>query len=162
MWSRAPRPPSSVVAAVGEPALVTTDFDGDRWVVLTRTEVVLVTEDGVAWRHPWHEVERGDWDGGTHTLTVHWVGERAPSALVTREQHPRDMPLVFRERVDASVVHVETEPARGGGTLRAAVRRTAEGDLITQVIGVGRVRPGADLDAQIDALEARVREAVGL
>jgi hypothetical protein len=42
------------------------------------------------------------------------------------------------------------------------VRRTPEGELLTQVLAVGRVQPGPALDAQIDALEAKVRDAVGL
>lgn len=90
------------------------------------------------------------------------MGQRAPSMLVTDESFPRDLPLTFRERIDASIVHIETEPARGGGTLRAAVRRTADGGLLVQVIGVGRVRPSPALDAQMDTLEAKVRDAVGM
>lgn len=162
MWSRAPRVPPHVRAVVDDPVIVAAEVDGARWLVLTRAEVVLVGDDGAIWRHPWHEVERGEWDGESHTLTVHWVGDRSPAALTTVAEHPRTLPLAFRERVDASVVHVESERARGGGTLRAAVRRTADGELFTQVIAVGRIRPGPDLDAQVDALEARVRDAVGM
>lgn len=161
MRSRSPRP-RWVSDAVPDRVMSAAEVDGGAWLILTRTEVVLASEDGVSWRHPWHEVERGDWDGETHALTVHWVGERAPSIIVTSAEHPRDLPLTFRERVDASVVHVETEPARGGGTLRAAVRRTPQGDLLIQVIGAGRVRPGPALNAQMDALEAKVRDAVGM
>lgn len=161
MRSRSARP-GWVSDAVTDRIMSAAEVDGGAWLILTRTEVVLATADGVVWRHPWHEVERGDWDGETHTLTVHWVGDRTPSVVVTSAEHPRDLPLTFRERVDASIVHVETEPARGGGTLRAAVRRDAGGGLLVQVIGVGRVRHGPDLDAQMDRLEAKVRDAVGM
>lgn len=162
MWTRPNRPPSQVSETVDGPILDAAEVAGDRWLVLTRREVVLVGGDGAIWRHPWHEVERGEWDGEAHTLTVHWVGDRSPAVLTTVAEQPRDLPLTFRERVDASVVHVETERARGGGTLRAAVRRTPDGGLLTQVIAVGRIRPGPDLDAQVDALETRVRDAVGM
>jgi hypothetical protein len=42
------------------------------------------------------------------------------------------------------------------------VRRSPDGDLFTQTLGVGPVRPGATLDEQIDAVESRARDAVGL
>lgn len=162
MWTRSSRTPPQVTKAVDGPILEVSEVDGDRWLVLTPTEVALVGTDGLLWRRPWHEVERGEWDGERHALTVHWVGERSPLVLTTVAENPRTLPLAFRERVDASVVFVETERARGGGTLRAAVRRTPDGGLLTQVIAVGRVRPGPDLDAQVDALERRVRDAVGM
>ena len=161
MRARSARP-RWVTDAVDERILSAAAVDGGAWLVLTRSEVLLASPEGVPWRHPWHEVERGDWDGEKHTLTIHWMGQRAPSTLVTDESFPRDLPLTFRERVDASIVHIETEPARGGGTLRAAVRRTADGGLLVQVIGVGRVRPSPALDAQMDTLEAKVRDAVGM
>lgn len=154
--------PRWVTDAVDDRILAAGELEGGDWVVLTRTGATLVAEDGVRWQHPWHEIERGEWDGETHTLSVHLVGSPQAHPLVTREEHPRSLPLVFRERVDASVVLVENEPARGGGTLRAAVRRTPDGDLLTQVLAVGRVRRGPDLDAQIDALETKVRDAVGM
>lgn len=159
--SRTPRP-RWVADAVAGHVLAAAEVDDGAWLALTRDAVVLVAEAGAVWSRPWHEVERGDWDGETHTLTIHWVGERTPSALRTERDDPRELPLLFRERVDASVVHVESEAARGGGTLRAAVRRTAAGELLVQVIGVGRVRPSPALEAQMDALEARVRDAVGM
>lgn len=142
--------------------LAAEELDDDSWLAVTTTELAVVTADGVTWARPWHEVERGEWDGDSHTLTVHWVGEREPIALVTRRDGPRELPLAFRERVDASVVHVETAPARGGGTLRAIVRRRSDGGLLTQVLAVGRVRPGPELDAQVDAIEAKARDAVGM
>ena len=162
MFRRAQRVPRFVAGAVPGRALVQEQVDGGGWLVLTRSEVALVTEDGLAWRRPWHEVERGEWDGEAHTLTVHWVGVAEPLRLVTVDESPRDLPLTFRERVDASVVHTESERVPGGGELRAVVRRTSDGALLTQVLAVGRVRPSPALERQIDALEARVRDAVGL
>ncbi|GAB2601408.1 hypothetical protein [Pseudactinotalea suaedae] len=162
MFKRAQRPPAFVRAAVAERPLAWAALDGDRWLVLARSELALLTGEALTWRRPWHEVERGEWDGERHALTVHWVGVPEPDVLVTVEERPRDLPLTFRERVEASVVHSESERAVGGGRLRAVVRRTPEGELLTQVLAVGRVQPGPALDAQIDALEAKVRDAVGL
>jgi hypothetical protein len=162
MFKRAQRAPSFVTSAVAERPLAWAEVDGDRWLVLTRSEVALVTQEVLTWRRPWHEVERGEWDAEAHTLTIHWVGVPEADDLVTVDEHPRDLPLTFRERVDASVVYSESERATGGGTLRAVVRRTPDDTLITQVLAVGRVRPGLELETQIDALEARVRDAVGM
>ncbi|WP_420113326.1 hypothetical protein [Pseudactinotalea sp.] len=162
MFKRSQRVPDVVAKAVTDRVLVSSELDGGRWLVLTRSELALVTSETLTWRRPWHEVERGGWDGEKHALTVHWVGIDEPDVLVTVDENPRDLPLAFRERVDASVVHSESEPAPGGGTVRAVVRRTPEGTLLTQVLAVGRVRRGPALESQIDALEAKVRDAVGL
>lgn len=162
MFKRSQRAPDFVLKAVTERMLVSAEVDGDRWLVLTRSELALVTSSSLTWRRPWHEVERGEWDGERHALTVHWVGVAEPEVLVTVAENPRDLPLTFRERVDASVVHSESEPTPGGGTVRAVVRRTPDGSLLTQVLAVGRVRRGPALETQIDALEAKVRDAVGL
>ena len=156
------KPPAWVGRSVPGKVMVAEALDDGRWLVLTRDEVALVAESGLQWRRPWFEVERGEWDGESHTLTVHWVGDATPVPLTTQSESSKTLPLAFREQVDASVVHVETERARGGGSLRGAVRRRPDGSLLVQVLGVGRLRPGPELEAQVDALEARLRDAVGL
>ncbi len=156
------RRPRWVTEGIDDKVLVADGVSDGRWLVLTRAGLTLTSEDGVVWHRGWTDVERGEWDAETHTLTVHWIGDRAPERLTTTQERPRDLPLTFRERVDASIVHVENEPARGGGTIRVIVRRSPDGDLFTQTLGVGPVRPGATLDDQIDAVETRARDAVGL
>ena len=59
-------------------------------------------------------------------------------------------------------MHLEQEKVPGGGVLRGAIRRDAEGELISQVSVKGKVTRGAALDQQVTALEARVRSAVGM
>jgi hypothetical protein len=73
------------------------------------------------------------------------------------------LPQVLRERVQWSVVLAEPVKLPGGRSARVAVRRRADGELFSQVIG------GADVDLTnpdiadvIDAAEARVRNAAGL
>lgn len=162
MSSRSRRIPDKITAALPERVLTATRLESGGWLALTRSELARFDGDVLAWRRPWHEVERGEWDGETHTLTVRWVGLPDPDPFVTADESPRDLPLTFRERVDASVVYRKSESAAGGGTLHAVVRRAPDGSLLTQVLATGRVLPGPALDAQIDALDASVRDAVGM
>jgi hypothetical protein len=160
--ARRPRPPAAVLAHVEGRPLVVEELDDGAWVVLTREQVAVVDAEGPRWSRPWHEVDRGEWDGEGHTLTVSFVDGHRPAALRTADEHPRDMPLVFRERVDASIAYSETVDAVGGGRLRGVVRRTPDGGMLSQVLGVGPVRRSPALETQITELEARVRGEVGL
>lgn len=155
--------PQWVQQSVAGQILAAEAVSQSQWLVLTASEIALVSPEGRVWARGWHEVDRGEWEGDSHTFTITWVGEREPTTIVTEAEFPRDLPLAFRERVDASIVHTEHAPAPGGGMLRATVRRhSTDSRLLTQVSAVGQVHPGPDLDARIDALEAKVRDAVGM
>lgn len=113
-------------------------------------------------RHAWAEVDRASLDAESATLVVHWVtGSSQPLALTGTGA--RDFAQVLRERVQSSVVHSEKVPVRGGGTVRVALRRDEDGELVSQVIGDGTVdlRDPA-VAALVDAAERRVRSAAGL
>jgi hypothetical protein len=134
---------------------------GGRWVAASRRALHLVDGDAVA-RHPWTDVDRASFTPEPAAITVHWVSGRT-------QEVPLEAPVpvafaqAFRERVQSSVVHVETVALPGGTTVRVALRRGEDGDLFTQVTGPGTVDltdPG--VVALLDDAEARVRSAAGL
>ncbi|WP_250445634.1 hypothetical protein [Actinotalea sp. C106] len=142
-----------------EPVLAAAPCRGG-WAVATRARLVVT---GGGFEHPWHEVDGAKLDPETRTLTITWVDGSPTAEVVLEEDGSRRFVRVLHERVQASVVHREQVPLPRGATVRVALRRGADGTLLTQVIGDGRV----DLSdpatvAAVDAAEARVREAAGL
>jgi hypothetical protein len=137
-------------------------LDGGGWAVLARGSVLVVTDDDLVLDRPWSDVDHGDWDGETRTMTLTWVDGATPTSLTLTEEAPSRFPLLIREQVEHSLVQVITEKAPGGGQLRAAVRRGPDGELFSQVTASGKVRSGPALEAQIADLERRIRSAVGL
>jgi hypothetical protein len=176
----------------GDRVLAVTELTGGGWAAATRRALYVVdVEDAAAGartaeagagaldadaapsqatgpgvprvlRHPWADVDRATLDAESSTLVVHWVsGTSRPLALTGPGARPFSQ--VLRERVQSSVVHSEKVPVRGGGTVRVALRRDEDGELMSQVIGDGTVdlRDPA-VAALVDAAERRVRGAAGL
>ena len=127
--------------------------------IATRTAVVVAGADGVEWRRPWHEVDRGAWDDDAGAITLRWV-DGSGTALTLAPRRRRRFLEVFREQVQSSVVHVERLEIPDGVTVRAVIRRAEDGGLLSQVLADGPVPVSAA--PEIDALEARSRRAVGL
>lgn len=136
-----------------------------RWLVATRLALYVAggPADGVpVRRHLWSDVDRASFAPDPPAITVHWVSGAA-------EDLPLDPPVpvafaqTLRERVQSSVVHVETVSVPGAGPVRVALRRGEAEELFTQVIGTGRVDlADPAVAALLDAAEARVRAAAGL
>ena len=102
-------------------------------------------------------------DPATAELTVTWVDGLPPTVLRLADDRDVSLPRTLHERVQQSVVHSETVRLPRGQVVRVALRRSATGDLFTQVIGPGGIDladPGTAV--VVDAAEARVREAAGL
>ncbi|MFV0253806.1 MAG: hypothetical protein ACK5H2_10800 [Beutenbergiaceae bacterium] len=154
--------PDWVQAAASGRLLAAEPLSDDSWAVIGTSALALVDSAGVRWQRGWHEVDQGSWDGEAHTLTITWVGSDTTTRLQTATEHPSTFPVLFRERVEASVVYTESQQVPGGGLLKAAVRRTHDGRLLSQVFSVGAVHNGAELDRQVAALERRVRDAAGM
>ncbi len=134
----------------------------DGWAVATTRGLVVVPTDGDPRRRDWSEVSGARLDPETETVTVDWVDGSPPAALRLAEPD-RQFAGVLRQCVDSSVIHRETVALPGRAVVQVALRRGADGDLFTQVIGPG----GVDLSdpataAAVDAAELRVREAAGL
>ena len=129
------------------------------WAIATQTALVVAGADGVEWRRPWHEVDRGAWDEATSAITSRWV-DGSDAALELAPSRRRRLLEALRERVQSSVVHVERLELPGGVVIRAVIRRAEDGSLLSQVLGDGPVPVSAQ--PQIETLEARSRRAVGL
>ncbi|MBO1750672.1 hypothetical protein J4G33_02525 [Actinotalea sp. BY-33] len=160
---RRTRLPAEIRSEIGlprdEPVLAAAPCSGG-WAVATRSRLVV---SGGVLEHPWHEVDGARLDPETRTLTITWVDGSPKAEVVLEEEGAQRFVRVLHERVQASVVHREQVSLPRGATVRVALRRGADGGLLTQVIGDGRV----DLSdpataAAVDAAEARVREAAGL
>lgn len=135
---------------------------GQGWLLAGVLSVAFVDTGGrLAWRRPWHEVDRGSWDRESTTLTVTWVADEAPGrwSLVGA----REFLLVLRERVQASVVALALVPLPGRGTARAVLRQ----DLATHepfeqlVLGPG-VRVDAPTQAAAQAVFATLWDDIGM
>ncbi len=161
---RAPRLPDDVRRALdlrrGEKVLATAPLT-DGWAIATTQHLQVV--GGEQLRRAWSDVDGARLDPESAELTVTWVDGSAPSVLRLDEEHARVLARTVHERVQSSVVHTARVTVPGGSVVRIALRRDADGGLLTQVLGDGRV----DLTdprtaAAVDEAEAKVREAAGL
>jgi hypothetical protein len=145
----------------GDRVLATAALSGDRWLAATR-RALYVTDGPDVVRHPWTDVDRASFAPEPAAITVHWV-TGAVQELPLAPPVPVTFAQTFRERVQSSVVHVETVTVPGAGPVRVVLRRGEDGDLFTQVIGSGRVDVSDPAVAVVlDEAEARVRSAAGL
>jgi hypothetical protein len=169
---RRPRLPEGVAAhlptrdrVLAAAPLVDTGPDasgGRTWAVATVAGVAVVAPAGVRWRRDWVDVDHAAWSQETESLTVTWVDGSAARTLSLAPDAGRRFPEAFRDRVQASVVHVERRSLPGLGELRAIVRRTADGGLLSQlVLPATRALTSREQEAA-DDLESRARVAVGL
>ncbi len=153
--------PEHARAALGltEHPLASAPLPDDGWVVATRAGIWLLV-DGTPLHRRWTDVD-GAALAEDGALTLRWVDGTPPTTLEV-EARSR-VPRVVHERVQASVVLAEKVPVRGDRNLRVALRRSADGELFTQVIGNGRVDlTDPTISAAVDDAEARIREAAGL
>lgn len=156
------KPPSQLTGLIPGKILVAEETRTDTWVLLSSDAIAEATAGGdVLWQRPWHEVAGGDWDDEEHTLVVTWVDNQPESRIETARDAPKRFPRVFKERVDATVVYAETERIPGGGRLRAAIRRTPTGELISQISSTTDVPQTPELERRIDELETKLWEMVG-
>ena len=150
---------------------------GEAWAFATRAELLLISAPegangqgdaasrgapSVVVHREWADVDRATYDTESNVIRVHWVDGDEPTPL-TLDGRRSVLPQVLRERVQWSVVLAEPVKLPGGRSARVAVRRRADGELFSQVIG-GRDVDLADPNTAdaIDAAEARVRNAAGL
>jgi hypothetical protein len=135
----------------------------DGWAAATLPALHVAREGAEPLRREWYLVDGARLDVESATLTVTWVDGLPPTDLPLAEDAGVALPRAVHNLVQRSVVHREVVTLPSGVPVRVALRRTADGELLTQVIGTGEV----DLTdpataAVVDAAEARVREAAGL
>lgn len=147
----------------GDRPLARAELDGGDWAFASRAALLVASGGEVTVDREWCDVDRASADPESGTITVEWVDGGAPLVLRLASQGRASFPQALRERVQWSVVHAAPVNLPGGRSARVAVRRRANGDMFSQVVG------GADLDlsdpevaAAVDAAEARARSTVGL
>lgn len=132
-------------------------------VVATNWHLTVVSPDGTVASHPWHDVDAGQWESQTWTLTVTWIDKKRPGQWTFGEQDTR-LPETFHERVRASIVLAEELPLTGRGSGRVVVRRDLRGGrLVTQtVLGRGARADDPQVQDAVARTKAFVEDAVGL
>lgn len=151
----------------GEQVLAVAQEDaGGHWLVLTTFRLLERSPAGdTVLERAWHEVDSGAWDPDLWVLSVSFVDGRGGRQWQLKTQTgPGEVPQVFRERTQASVVltrRVDLGPRR---TARVTVRkelRTRE--LVEQVLwGRGTSRDDTELARRVHAARFEVRDQVGL
>ena len=135
----------------------------DGWAAASVRRLHVVVGASPAVARPWADVDAARLDPETSELTVTWVDGGAPLVLHLADDRATAFPRALHERVQSSVVHTERVTLAGGAVARVALRRDADGGLLTQVLGTGRIDLTDPATASaIDAAEARVRESAGL
>lgn len=161
---RAPMP-DEVRGAIGaDPPLGwASDRRTGRVVVAGTRQVYAVGSGGeVHLAKAWHLVDSGTWDRDTATLSVTFV-DRHPGQRWTFDLDS-EFPVVFRARVQASVVLAETVDLGDQRTARVVVRKDlGDQSLLTQaVLGPGVRSSDPGVRPLLDAAVLRLREQVGL
>jgi len=133
----------------------------DGWAVATERGI-SIERDGEVVTRAWTDVDAARATDDPPTLHVSWVDGTQPTELPLTEARYEGLPQVIHERVQSSVIHYEIVEVPGG-SVRVVLRRDADGDLFTQVIGPATVdlRDPTTSHA-VEAAELRVREAAGL
>ena len=109
-----------------QPRILAWAASADGGLVILSPAAVSERSDG-DWRHTgWHEIERGGWNAETGRL--HWqtyAGRRAALALAD----PGNLPAVFKERVDASIVFEQFVPLTAGSDRRIVAEDSGDNRL---------------------------------
>ncbi|GGB41377.1 hypothetical protein GCM10011492_35370 [Flexivirga endophytica] len=132
-------------------------------IVATNWHLTVVSPDGQVTARPWHEVDAGQWESQTWSLTVTWIDRKRPGQWTFGEQDTR-LPETFHERVRASIVLAEELPLEGRGSGRVVIRRDLQHDtLLTQtVLGRGARADDPQVQDAVARTRAFVEDAVGL
>jgi hypothetical protein len=134
---------------------------GGDHAVATVSALAVVGPDALRWRREWTDVDHGSWDADTATLAVTWIDGGPPTSLALTESASPRFAEAFRERVQASVVHVERMDLPVG-EIRAVIRRASDGALFSQLLVTGTRSLTPEQRRAAEALESRARGAVGL
>jgi hypothetical protein len=115
----------------GDRLLAWSTLVGGGAAAATIKELRIVTPRGQKLFKAWDRVDHAVWDKDSRTLVVWWVDTRRTTPLEILDDIGR-LPVVVRERVQASVVLAASVPLPGGRPARVALRKTKDGGLIAQ------------------------------
>ncbi|GAB3623848.1 hypothetical protein GCM10027418_19320 [Mariniluteicoccus endophyticus] len=129
---------------------------GTGWCV-AQTDALAHNDGAPQWVVvPWHTIERGGFNAQASSLT--WALSDGRRGSV-RLDSPGQLPEIFRERVEATILleeHVPIEGTREGGVVSA--RRAPDGDEVVWRVRRGRGTPNTDeVNALLDARLAELR-----
>ena len=108
---------------------------------------------------PWYDVARARWEAEGSLFALEWVDPARPALAGRGVGDPEDFMRHTSEFVNRSIVLHSQVEAGNGTTITAWVRRGDNG-LFSVLTASGPLDDAGRLEA--DALEASVREAVGL
>lgn len=111
-----------------ERILAWVDDGGGRLIVASETALHLQRVPPEYARFAWDQIERASYETGMLTVTL--TPELDSAVLQVPVGEDRDLPVVVRDRVSASVVIDRFEPLDGEVGVRIVGRRTAEGGII--------------------------------
>lgn len=151
----------------GEQVLAVAQEDaGGHWLVLTTFRLLERTQDGdTLLERRWHEVDSGAWNPDLWVLAASFVdGLGGRQWQLKTQTGPGQVPQVFRERTQASVVltrPIDLGPRR---TARVTVRKVLDTrELFEQVLwGRGSRQDDEELAQRVRAARFEVRDQVGL
>ena len=142
------------------------ELDDGRWMAAAKsglyifgTEASSTDGEPIPEVFPWYDVARARWEAEGELFALEWVDPaRTPLAGHT-EGDPSDFMRHASEYVNRSIVLHSQVEVGNGTTVTAWVRRGEDG-LFSVLTADGPL--DADGQREADALEARVRDAVGL
>jgi len=105
---------------------------GGGWAAATPVGLRALLPTGRLVDRPWTDVDHVAWDDGSRMLAIWWVGSRQATPLEVTEGSY--LPEVLHERVRSSVVLSLDVDVPGGGGVRVALRKAADGTLSTQTV----------------------------
>ncbi|HLS03531.1 MAG TPA: hypothetical protein VK030_02095 [Actinomycetales bacterium] len=144
-------------------ALAAAELMDGRWAVATATTLLVVSVDGVDVDFDWEVVDHASWDNEADTITVYWVHSSEPLRLHLVSDPEARFATTLRERVQASVVMSEVVDVAPGVSAKVALRRTATGRIISQVMGQANLDlKNPQILQRVNEAEARLREHAGL
>jgi hypothetical protein len=139
-----------------------TALDDERWLLVGTDVGAVVGGSGPDHSFPWTDVEHAAWDGPARSLRIALGWDGRPDLLVrTASDDVYDVSAALRDRVNASIVHVEYLTTTSGGEVRALIRRGIGWLDLLPARCPRPPSPPEDLDA-VAALERRARAAAGL
>ena len=148
------------------------ELEDGRWMAAAKSGLYVFgaqasSPDGVPSPEvfPWSDVARARWEAEGSLFALEWVDPARPALAGRGKGDPKDFMRHTSEFVNRSIVLHSQVEVGNGTTVTAWVRRGEDG-LFSGVTADGPLAADGPLDAvgqrEADALEARVRDAVGL
>ena len=131
------------------------ELEDGRWMVAAKSGDGEPTPEVF----PWYDVARARWEAEGSLFALEWVDPARPALAGRGKGDPEDFMRHTSEFVNRSIVLHSQVEVSNGTTVTAWVRRGEDG-LFSVLTADGPL--DADGQREADALEARVRDAVGL